>query len=802
MVYPLSFEEKTGFDNIRQILRSYILCDAGSQELDKMQFQTDFETVRSALLLTNDMVFFLRNSIFFPSQDYHDLRPELIRINTPGTFIEPELMILLKSSLSAIAEIRRVIHSQPSGSAEMLKQLMPTSGIEKEVIGSINRIMDDKGTIRDDASENLRNIRTKLARKHSETERKINSILQQAKREGFASPDSEITLRSGRMVIPVTVAYKRKISGFIHDESASGQTVYIEPSEIFEINNQIRELESAEKREIIRILTLFTESLRPSLGILAEYYHLLGKIDFNRAKAKLAILLNAIVPHLENRSCIRWIDAVHPLLFLSFRNQKKKVVPLSLDIDQNKRILVISGPNAGGKSVALKTAGLLQYMLQSGLMIPVGEGSRSGIFSEIFIDIGDEQSLEQDLSTYTSHLINLKYFVENAGSQTLILIDEFGSGTEPQLGGAIAEATLETLASAGCLGVITTHYANLKEAAGKIPGIINGAMLFDPATLNPLFRLKTGKPGSSFAFEIAEKIGFPKTILERATLKTGRVSIDYDRLLQDLESDKERLAEKERAFKAADALLSELIDKYSNLLSKLETERKAILKKSKEEAIEIIRKSNQLIEETVKKIRESDAEKETVKQSRCELQQWKKSLEAEEKATNIQNTGALQIDPKPQIELGRIARIKDLLTVGRVVETKQGEATLEAGNVILRVHPDKLEILPDDTPINNLANIPATRFRYMDISDKVANFRITLDLRGKKAAEALGLLTRHIDDSIILNIPEITVIHGKGDGVLRQVVRDYLKTVREIKHTFEGHPDRGGTGITIISFRD
>lgn len=802
MVYPLLFEEKTGFNYIRQLLRSYILCDAGFQELDKMQLQNDFEVIRSLLGLTNDMAFFIKNAISFPSQEYHDLRPELIRISTPGTYIEPGQLVLLRSSLETIAEIRKSIHLQPPATITMLKNLIPASGIEKEVINSINRIVDEKGIFRDSASENLRTIRSKLTRKHTETERRINSILQQAKRDGFTSSDSEIALRNGRMVIPVPVAYKRKISGLIHDESASGQTVYIEPTEIFEINNQIRELENAEKREIIRILTSFTDWLRPSINILTEYYGLLGKIDFIRAKAKFAMHINGIVPILENRTCIHWIDAVHPLLCLTLRQQNKKVIPLSLDLDSDKRILVISGPNAGGKSVALKTAGLLQYMLQCGLMIPVGEGSRSGIFREIYIDIGDEQSLEQDLSTYTSHLINLKYFLEHAGRQTLVLIDEFGTGTEPQLGGAIAEATLETLASTGCLGVITTHYANLKEAAGKIPGCVNGAMLFDPATLNPLFRLKTGKPGSSFAFEIAEKIGFPKTILERAMKKTGRTSIDYDRLLQELETDKERLTEKEKALKVADALLSELIEKYRKQFDKLEAEKKAVLKKSREEAADIIRKSNRLIEETVRNIRESHAEKEAVKQSRHELQQWKASLEKEQKADDNDNPERRTDSDKPHIMPGSIVRVKEQQTTGRVVESKQGAVTLEAGNIILRVHPDRIEILPDDTPIKEPADFQATRFRYMDVLDKTANFRITLDLRGKKADEALRLLTKHIDDSVFLNIPEITVIHGKGDGVLRQMVRDYLKSVREIRRISEGHPDRGGTGITIISFRE
>lgn len=522
MIYPQNFEEKIGFATVKLHISKHILCNLGKKYLEDMCFTDDMVTLRTWLSETNEMANMLRNGLSFPQQDYLDPTSELIRIKTPGTAIEPESLSVLRVSLNTIQEIKRFLEKQEPEKVTHLLAVASKVLVEDEILIEIDRIIDLKGLIKSSASPVLKEIRNKLVQKQRFAESIMAKIFIQVKREGLTGDDLEVTIRNGRPVIPVPVSYKRRIKGFIHDESATGQTVFIEPAEVFEINNEIRELENAELREIHRILTEFANFIRPHIESLLQCYYFLGKIDFIRAKARFAIDINAYFPHLHDFPVCEWKNAVHPLLYISHRSQKKTVVPLDLSLDQQQRILIISGPNAGGKSVALKTAGLLQYMLQCGLLIPVDENSEAGIFKKIFIDIGDEQSLEHDLSTYTSHLKNLRFFIENANGQTLVLIDEFGSGTEPQLGGAIAEASIEDFAEKGCFGVITTHYANLKDAARRIRGIINGAMLFDPENLSPLFVLRIGNPGSSYAFEIAEKIGFPVDILKKAESKINK----------------------------------------------------------------------------------------------------------------------------------------------------------------------------------------------------------------------------------------------------------------------------------------
>lgn len=468
MIYPQNFEEKIGFTTVKLHISKHILCDLGKQYLEDMCFTDDLVTLRTLLSETNEMANLLRNGLSFPQQDYLDPTSELIRIKTPGTAIEPESLSVLRVSLNTILEIKRFLENQEPEKVTHLLTVASKVLVEDEILIEIDRIIDPKGLIKSSASPVLKDIRSKLVQKQRYAESIMAKIFTQVKREGLTGDDLEVTIRNGRPVIPVPVSYKRRIKGFIHDESATGQTVFIEPAEVFEINNEIRELENSELREIHRILTEFANFIRPHIDSLLQCYYFLGKIDFIRAKARFAIDINAYFPYLHDFPVCEWKNAVHPLLYISHRNQKKNVVPLDLSLSQQQRILIISGPNAGGKSVALKTAGLLQYMLQCGLLIPVDENSEAGIFKKIFIDIGDEQSLEHDLSTYTSHLKNLRFFIENADGQTLVLIDEFGSGTEPQLGGAIAEASIEDFAEKGCFGVMTTHYANLKDAARRM----------------------------------------------------------------------------------------------------------------------------------------------------------------------------------------------------------------------------------------------------------------------------------------------------------------------------------------------
>lgn len=805
MIYPGNFEEKVGFNVIRQLIGRNILCELGRKHLERMEFLSDEETLLRKLNELNELVTLLRNGFSFPAQDYLDPTPELIRIKTPGTSIEAEALLELKISLTTISEISNFLLNQESEKVKHLLELGSGLHFDPIILKEINRIIDEKGIIKDTASPALREIRIKLRHKLKEVDSRMAQIFARVKKEGLTVERLEIAIRNGRQVIPVPVAFKRRIKGFIHDESSTGQTVYIEPAEIFEINNEIRELENAEIRELIKILTVLADYLRPHIETLLTAYRLLGEFDFLRAKARFAIEINALLPFIAREPLIDWKNAVHPLLYISHKEHKKLVVPLSLALNQDQRILLVSGPNAGGKSVVLKTTGLLQYMLQCGLLIPVDENSTAGIFRHIFIDIGDEQSLEQDLSTYTSHLKNLKHFLTFSDPNSLILIDEFGAGTEPQLGGAIAEAVLEKLSLSKCIGVITTHYANLKDAAGRIEGLINGAMLFDPTTLSPMFVLKTGKPGSSFAFEIAEKIGFPKEVLKLAANKINPDAIQYDKLLRELEHDKAILMEKKAGMEVADAFLHEMIEKYTKLNESLTLERSKILTQAKTEASRILEQSNKLIENTIREIRQSQADKLRVRKLRESVIEHQKQLEEISEPTIISEPRkeSEHPDQEPVLAKGSWVRLKNQNATGKIIEVREHEILLEVGQMILHVQPDKL--VASREPSNKSHTELHSTFRrqsvYQDMHDRSANFKLSIDIRGKKAEEAIEIIRKHIDDAIFLNIPEITIIHGKGDGVLRQVIREYLKGIKEVDNLSEGHPDRGGAGLTMVSFR-
>jgi DNA mismatch repair protein MutS2 len=519
VIYPKNFETKTGFDKVRQMIRDNCLSPVGVQHAENLPFTTDATLIRQQLNQTEEFRQLMLEEPGFPSQDYFDLTYELHRIKIEGTYIEQENLFDLKSSLITISDILQFFKKSDPQKFPNLISLSSEIFVDKMIVSSIEGIIDNKGNIKNNASAKLAEIRKSLSKEQASVDRKMRKAMSEAKRAGWTKDDTEVTIREGRPVIPVAAAHKRAIKGLIHDESATGQTVYIEPVEVFEIHNKIRELESAERREIINILKNFSGFVRPEIPNLIEAYKFLGMIDFIRAKASFALKINALKPKIADQPLVRWNKAVHPLLYLSHKKQNRPVVPLNIQLDNERRILVISGPNAGGKSVCLTTVGLLQYMLQCGLLIPVKDDSMTGIFQNLFIDIGDEQSLENDLSTYSSHLLNMKHFVIHSNANTLFLIDEFGTGTEPQLGGAIAESVLEKLNSNKAFGVVTTHYSNLKLMSKEGNGIVNGAMLFDTKAMQPLFSLKIGKPGSSFAFEIARKIGFPKEVLKNAEKK-------------------------------------------------------------------------------------------------------------------------------------------------------------------------------------------------------------------------------------------------------------------------------------------
>jgi DNA mismatch repair protein MutS2 len=806
VIFPENFENKIDFDQIRLMLRDKCVSEMGRDYVAAMHFITHFETLRQRLGQTEEFRQILMFGKTFPAQNYFNLIPELRRIQISGTHLLQENLFDLKTSLQSIFDVIVYLRQLDAEKFPLLRELVRDVDVERLILREIERIMDDRGRIKDRASDKLSEIRNGLSKLSGEVDRAIRKILLQARKSGWVNPNDDITIRNGRLVIPVPATHKRKIRGFIQDESSSGQTVFIEPAESLEANNEIRELENAEKREINKILTVFTDFLRPHAESVIEAYQFLGLIDFIRAKASLALKLEAGIPILNNHPVIEWWEARHPLLFLAHQKQKKEIVPLEIKLKEQERILVISGPNAGGKSVCLKTVGLLQYMLQCGLPVPMRETSEAGIFKDIFIDIGDEQSIENDLSTYTSHLRNMKYFALKAGKSSLFLIDEFGTGTEPRMGGAIAEAVLEHLNQKESYGVITTHYTNLKILADKTTGLINGAMLFDTRKMQPLFRLQIGNPGSSFAFEMAKKTGLPWYILRSAEKKVGKTQVKFDKQLQQLEVEKREVADKQKELSVVEKRLNELTSKYAALKNEIETNKARIIKDARKEAQQIIDDSNKLIENTIREIREAQADKEKTKALRDQLK-TKKSV-SEKSIQDQQKTSVAKVPKikarKPgydskTILTGNRVRIPPQSTVGEVIELSGGEAVVSFGSVVMKVPVAKLvnvgeeeyheKVLFKKRSYGNILN---------DLNDKMANFKLSLDLRGQRAEEAATELRRYIDEAMLLSIKEVKILHGKGNGVLRDVIRDQLRLIPEVKRFGDEKIEMGGSGITIV----
>ncbi|MBC8110107.1 MAG: Smr/MutS family protein, partial [Verrucomicrobia bacterium] len=671
---------------------------------------------------------------------------------------------------------------------------------EKNLLDQINRIIDERGKLRDNASSELQQIRKQLNTEQNNLRKKLDSILKAAKSQGLIADDASPTIRNGRMVIPVPSENKRKLKGFVQDESATGQTLFIEPVEVLESNNEIRELEYAERREIIRILTELTNQVRPLVPSLKRSYNFLGIIDFIRAKAKLAVSLNAINPAFVNQTIINWEGAFHPLLYLSHRQQQKSIVPLYIKLEPKHQILLISGPNAGGKSVTLKTVGLLQYMYQSGLLIPVAEGSQVGLFKNIFIDIGDEQSLENDLSTYSSHLTNMKFFLKFANKNTLFLIDEFGTGTEPSMGGAIAESILEKLNQAQALGVINTHYTNLKLFAEHTEGIENGAMRFDTANLEPLYQLEIGKPGSSFAFEIAHKIGLPEEVIAVSKQKLGTKQVDFDDLLRDLEVEKRNLSLKTQELKIREKDLQKVQADYQTLKTDLETNKKLLLNQAKQEAKTLLAEANRKIENTIREIKENQADKTLTKKLRQELEKF----EFDNTPEVIENEVVVEKDEEIEIIAGEIivgslVRIKGQSALGEVLSLRGKDAEIAIGQLKTIIKINRLERISRKEFKKTERNIVSVK--GIDLNEKMMNFKYELDLRGKRGEEALTFVDDMLDDALMLNQSEIRILHGKGDGILRNLVRNHLRKFKQVASVADEHADRGGDGITIVKLK-
>lgn len=847
MIYPQNFEEKIGFNDIRRLLKEHCLSPLGVERVDRMAFCHDTRMLREWQEQTREFRRILEEEGGFPDENFYDVRQSLKRIRVEGTYLDEQELFDLKRSLETIAGIVRFLQkedeeeeesgqgrSNGEGRYPALKRLAKDVAVFPALIQRIGSILDRYGKIKDTASGELLRIRRELAATESGISRTLNGILRSAQQDGVVDKDVTPTMRDGRLVIPVAPALKRRIKGIVHDESATGKTVFIEPAEVVEANNRIRELEGEERREIIRILQEFTAQVRPYQREMLQSYEFLADVDLIRAKAHLAQQLDAVTPQIKDKPLIDWTEARHPLLMLSLARHGKKVVPLDILLDSHRRILIISGPNAGGKSVCLKTVGLLQYMLQCGLPVPMGENSITGVFEHIFIDIGDEQSLEDDLSTYSSHLTNMKNMMKFCGGTSLLLIDEFGGGTEPQIGGAIAEAVLKRFNQKKAFGVITTHYQNLKHFAEDHEGVINGAMLYDRQKMQALFRLETGHPGSSFAVEIARKIGLPEDVIADASAMVGQDYINADKYLQDIVRDKRYWEQKRQHVHQREKDIEKIIARYETEIAELQQSRKEIIRKAKEEAAQLLNQSNAQIERTIKAIREAQAEKEKTRHVRQELDDFKQKIDEIEKAHEedkiARKIEQLQARKKRQAErkeqkassqakaaqaaeeaaqraarlkqppvVGDTVRIKGQTSVGVLESTDGRTAIVTFGMMRTNVRLDRLERA--EAP-EKPAMGPAATYLSVQTQDamheKRLHFKQDLDVRGMRGEEAVQAVMYFVDDAILLGIPRVRILHGTGSGILRTLIREYLHTVRGVKDYRDEHVQFGGAGITVV----
>ena len=871
MIYPNNYEQKIGFGEIRSLLKERCLSTLGSEKTDEMAFSTDAEQINEWLCQVREFRQLKEKSDDFPMQYFFDVRESVTRIRLAGTHFEENELFDLRRSLETINKMVEYLNkgekAEESKSWEedgdqtiytypALHRLAKDVQTYPALIRRIDSIIDKFGHIKDGATMTLAGIRHELSKTEGSISRTLYTILHAAQRDGLVDKDAAPTMRDGRLMIPVAPGLKRRINGIVHDESATGKTVFIEPAEVVEANNRIRELEAEERREIIRILTVFSDEVRPHVKEILDSYQFMARIDLIQAKAELAKAIKAIEPKVEDRPYVDWIRAMHPLLSLSLEKQGKKVVPLDIELrgersgEKAQSLLIISGPNAGGKSVCLKTVGLLQYMLQCGISIPVGDRSTCGIFQNIMIDIGDEQSIENDLSTYSSHLMNMKQMMRYADNHTLLLIDEFGGGTEPTIGGAIAEAVLKQFWQKKAFGVITTHYQNLKHFAEDHEGVVNGAMLYDRHEMQALFQLSIGQPGSSFAIEIARKTGIPEEVIRDASDIVGRDYIQSDKYLQDIVRDKRYWEGKRQTIHQHEKSLESKINRYEDELTEIERQRKEILRKAKEQAEELLRESNKKIENAIREIRESQAEKEEARRIREELNAFKqevsdidtkasddlierkmRQIEERRKRKEERRKEKLSSTPspsegsansqdkngqtpsgekqeKPLLQVGSTVRIKGLTSVGEIESIEGKMVTVIFGTMRTKMRLDRLE--PASRPKADASKSEERNASivgsYGNISDSTRsaidsrklNFHQDLDVRGMRGDEAINAVTYFIDDAILVGMSRVRILHGTGTGVLRQLIRQYLATIPNVAHYRDEHVQFGGAGITVI----
>ncbi|MBO4530059.1 MAG: Smr/MutS family protein [Paludibacteraceae bacterium] len=814
MIYPDNFEVKTGFNKIRQLLHKNTLSSLGDEWIDNIFFQTNYDKIITDLNLTNEFVKIIVEAEDFPQDAFYDVRESLQKIAIEGMYIEEDELFELRRSLETIGLIVKFFQEKEESDCYYLKELAKDVFTFPDIIRLIDRILDKFGKIKDNASPELSNIRKNILSAQSSISKTVSAILMKAQMDGYISKDTKPAIRDGRLVIPVNSADKRRIKGIVHDESATGKTVFIEPESAVEINNKVKELMAEEKREIIKILTTISNEIRPRIPEMLDSYTFLGQIDFIRAKALLAIETESTLPCIHKETIIDWSEAKHPILYLTHKASGQDVVPLSIELNKEQRILLISGPNAGGKSVCLKTVGLLQYMMQCGLLVPLHSSSNMGIFNNILIDIGDEQSIENDLSTYSSHLTNMKQFVKSCDERSILLIDEFGSGTEPKIGGAIAEALLNLFNQKKAFGVITTHYTNLKNFAKETDGIVNGAMLYDRHEMHPLFRLEIGNPGSSFAIEIARKIGLPESVIQEAIDKVGSDYVNLDKYLQDIVRDKRYWENKRQSIRQKEKRIEELSEKYEHELEEISGQRKEIMREAKQESKRILEQANSVIENTVRKIKEAQADKEKTKEARKELEEYKSKVSDD---NNNQHSIDKKIERLKQrekkketvkkeeqiaLKVGQNVRIKGQTNIGKIIEIKGDTAKIAFGLLKTSAKVETLEPVSNNQIKKENAKVNfVSEQTSKDIHQKNLHFKREIDVRGMRGDEALQAVTYFIDDAIILNIDQVRILHGTGSGILRTLIRNYLKTIPAIESVQDEHVEFGGAGITVIKFR-
>ncbi len=845
MIYPKNFETKIGFDEIRTLLKAQCLSTLGKEKVDEMAFSDDAQTINEWLEQIREFRRIQQEAETFPLNYFFDVRESIARIRLENTHLEENELFDLRRSLETITQIVNFLNKNggdeenPEYPYPALHRLAEDVLTFPAMIRRIDSILDKFGKIKDSATMTLAGIRHEIAQTEGSISRTLYTILHAAQRDGLVDKDVAPTMRDGRLVIPVAPGLKRRIKGIVHDESATGKTVFIEPTEVVEANNKVRELEAAERREIIRILTVFSDEVRPHVQEILDSYLFLAQIDLIRAKAELAQEMQAFEPQVKPEPYIDWIRAIHPLLQRSLSKQDKKAIPLDIILTKEKRLLIISGPNAGGKSVCLKTVGLLQYMLQCGLSVPLGDRSTVGVFHHIMIDIGDEQSIADDLSTYSSHLLNMKNMMKQSDSRTLLLIDEFGGGTEPTIGGAIAEAVLKQFWQKQAFGVITTHYQNLKHFAENHEGVVNGAMLYDRHQMQALFQLAIGQPGSSFAIEIARKTGIPEEVIKDASDIVGSDYIQSDKYLQDIVRDKRYWEGKRQTIHQHEKSLEGHIQRYETNLEEIERERKAILRRAQQQAEELLAEANRKIENTIREIKEAQAEKERTRLVREELQQFREQVvnddtrglmseedfakklrqmeerkarkekrknekaQKEERAAAHLSAVAKAPSEPHTITIGSTVRMKGLNTIGKVENISGKQATVVFGEVRTKVKLEQLEYAekPKEEKKKNdhsdLA-IQTTRITSATIEDRKHNFHQDIDVRGMRGDDAIDAVMHFIDDAILVGMSRVRILHGTGSGILRQLIRQYLHTVPNVKSAKDEHVQFGGSGITVV----